>query len=136
MKVLASVYNGFLWSMALTVTLFGNQWLEMRVNMGLIFAASWAVLSVAALLACHIKKLRIPIWVTLACTIACTVYTLLLLGSKRFGIVPAAIIREGAGMSRISFGTVNLTMVVALAIILTVLVIGEIYYRWHRENRR
>ena len=136
MKILASAYNSFLLSMALTVTLFGSQWLEMRVNMGLILAASWAVFFTAALLVCFGKKLRMPLWFTFACTVVCNVYTLLVLGPRRLGIVPAAIVREGIGMPRLPFSTVNFIMIVTLSLMLAVLAVGEIYQLRHRRDKQ
>ncbi len=104
---MACAYNSFLWAMALTCTLFGSEWLEMRVNMALILLVGWLLFGLGSYLLLHLKNRDIPLWFTLLNSAVCTGYTLLLLGPKRFSVVPAAILREGLHLRRAAFGQIN-----------------------------
>ena len=91
---LACFYNAVLWSMLASVILFNNTWLEMRVNLGLIFFALTGLLFIIfKFKALYGKKFALLslIFISLTCW--------LILGSDGIAIIPAAIIREGLGLS-------------------------------------
>ena len=94
---LACFYNAALWSMLASVILFNNTWLEMRVNLGLIFFALTALIFIIFIIfkfkALYGKKFALLslIFISLTCW--------LILGSDGIAIIPAAIIREGLGLA-------------------------------------
>ncbi|MBQ8692499.1 MAG: hypothetical protein IJ520_05070 [Synergistaceae bacterium] len=90
---LACFYNAALWSMLASVILFNNTWLEMRVNLGLIFFALTALIFIA------LRGLRLGKKFALLSLIFISLTCWLILGSDGIAIIPAAIIREGLGLA-------------------------------------
>lgn len=110
MSCFAALYNAFLWSMALSVLLFQNLWLEMRVNLGVVFFALWALLF---LLIAGTRPLRRTCRSFAGATfslITAPALCVFLLGTERSLAVPASIIREGLMQHRLPIGTINLAL--------------------------
>ena len=123
------LYNSVMWSMLISVCLFQNTWLEMRVNLGWIFFGLTVLLS---LLQIFVKSIRKICGTFTASTLSLIVSCLglwLILGTERLKIIPASIIREGIMQNRLSFSTIN-TVLIAIA------VIGWILTFILRENER
>ena len=125
----ACLYNSLMWSMLMSVCLFRNTWLEMRVNLGWVFFGLTAILF---MLQSVIKPLRRICGTFTASTLSLVISCLglwLMLGYEGLKIIPASIIREGLMMNRISFSAIN-TAMIATAII------GLILTFMLRENER
>ena len=79
-----------------SVILFNNTWLEMRVNLGLIFFALTGLMFI-------IFKFKFKAWYgkkfALMSLIFISLTCWLILGSDGVAIIPAAIIREGLGLA-------------------------------------
>lgn len=108
--MLACFYNAALWGMFISILLFQNTWLEMRVNLGWVF---FALILVLFALQMFIRPLRRLCGNSTAATvslIAVTTTCWLMLGTERSQIIPASIIREGLMMPRLSFRLINFAM--------------------------
>ena len=126
--MLAVFYNSVTLSMLISVCLFQNEWLEMRVNIGWVF---FAVSGLLFLLQTVIKPLR-KFCATftasaLSLVISCA-GIFLLLDSESVRIIPASIIREGLMINRVPFVAIN-TAMIAFA------VIGLLLILLRRENK-
>ncbi len=112
----ACFYNAYVWSMLISVILFQNTWLEMRVNIGWIF---FGLIIMLFLLQVCTKRLR-KIFATLAFStislLISSVNIYYILGLERLKIIPASIIREGIMQNRISFETINILLVIITVI--------------------
>ena len=100
-------YNAALWGLFLSVLLYQNTWLEMRINMG------WVLFGLALLLfalQAGVGPLRraCGTWrgATASLVAACG-GCWALLGTERLLVIPASIVREGLMLPRLPFGTVN-----------------------------
>ncbi len=96
MKHLAQAYNSFLWATAASVALFSWTWLEMRVNIGLIFFALIALLALMFVITDRGFGTRF----TLASLFLCAAAVSAFAGAGRVFALPAIIMREGLGMTR------------------------------------
>ena len=111
MKYITIIYNSFLCALTIATICFKNEWLQMRVNMGLIFFGLWIVLSVAG--AIFSKRKDFWNWKsTTANLIICTLIGILLFGFARMKVVPAALIREGLNQTKIPFHQINVVLLV------------------------
>lgn len=115
MKYVRIVYNSFLWAMTIATLCFKNEWLQMRVNTGLIFFGLLAALSVIISLVFRKKKCSFN-WIFTVCNLAvCTVIGMFAYGFARMKVVPAALLREGIGQTSIPFSTINIILSVITA---------------------
>ena len=112
----ARLYNAFTWSMLLSVLMFLNTWLEMRVNLGLVFFAMIVVLFILQSAISPLRKLCGTFTASLLSVIVSFIGIYWVLGSKRIAIIPASIVREGIMQSRIPFATIN-AVIIAIAVI-------------------
>ena len=96
-----------------TATLFFKwEWLQMRVNTGLIFFGVWIVLTAGLCLVSRKKEIELCWKITSVNLAGCTLIGLLLYGFSRMQIVPAALLREGINRTDIPFGTINIVLLV------------------------
>ena len=119
--MIAILYNSVTLSMLISVCLFLNEWLEMRVNIGWVF---FGLSGLFFLLQTVIKPLR-KFCATfkasaLSLVISCS-GIFLLLDSESVKIIPASIIREGLMINRVPFAAIN-TAMIALAVIGLILI--------------
>lgn len=111
MKNFPILYNTFLWALVVAITSFKSEWLEMRINIGVILFATWFVLYMVVLLSQ--KKIgRIGFAFSAINFVVCLSYGLLLYGVERLGVVPASIIREGLHVTKVSFLSINIMLCV------------------------
>lgn len=96
------IYNGFILGFLFSILAFQNQWLEMRINVGLITfitIVTSIILYIITLLNKKVidtKKLRV---FTLCSLVIFFLTTFLILGSKRIITLPASILREAIGLT-------------------------------------
>jgi hypothetical protein len=115
-KYFKILYNSFLWSMALALTCFRNEWLEMRVNIGYLLFGIWLILFAAGCVLFRKQAaLRRGFRFSSVNLLICALYGFLLYGAGRMAVVPAAIVREGLHVTGISFTMVNTVLAVLLA---------------------
>lgn len=107
MNFVSALYNSFLWAMLLAIIAFCNVWLEMRLNPGWILGASWLGLFILLWLLTKKKPTFLKFPYTAMNSALCLLCGIALLGIHRLGVVPAAIIREGIGWTKIPFSTIN-----------------------------
>jgi hypothetical protein len=119
MTFLIFIYNGFILGFLFSILAFQNQWLEMRINVGLIIFLTIfisIILYIITLLkkkVIYIKKLRV---FTLCSLFSSFIITFLILGSKRIITLPASILRESMGLTQVSFGTFNIIILLIILI--------------------
>lgn len=109
-------YNSLLLGMLISVVLFQNTWLEMRVNLGHVFFALAAVLFVLQVLAKPVRKICGTFRASTLSLMISGLSLWLMLGSEGMKIIPASIIREGIMQNHISFSIIN-TVIIAGVII-------------------
>ncbi|MBB6215513.1 uncharacterized membrane protein (DUF485 family) [Anaerosolibacter carboniphilus] len=120
MKYFKMLYISFLWSVLFSVICFQSEWLEMRVNIGLLGFVMMVVFMLAGVLLDNKKGTMNDllnmkfVFVNLVLSFGCM---LLLLGLERIYVLPAAIIREGLHIRGVSFAAIN-------SLILSFLVLG------------
>lgn len=115
MNSIRIMLTSLIWSMALALTCFKSEWLEMRVNIGYVFFGAFALLSAALIMTSRKRNFNLSFVLTTACIITAALYSLALYGFDRIRVVPASIIREGMNLTKLPFSTIN---AVALTIIL------------------
>lgn len=113
------LFNSMLWAMAIALSCFKSEWLEMRVNIGYIFFASTIILSIVFFIIYKKNKLKFSLKFTLINTIATSIYGIILYDLQRIQIVPACIIREGVHQTKLPFSLIN-------KITLTIIICGII----------
>lgn len=126
MKHIKIIYNSFLWAMTIATLCFKNEWLQMRVNTGLIFLGLFIVLS---LILCVIfkKKESCFNWIFTICNlVACTVIGIVVYGFSRMKVVPAALLREGINQTNIPFSQINLMLLIITIIGLAVILVADL----------
>ena len=114
--MIACLYNAFALSMLLSVLMFMNTWLEMRVNLGWVFFALTAVIFIVQLSFRPLRKFCGTFTASIASALVSLSGMFLVLGSERMAVIPASIVREGIMQSRIPFATIN-TALMAIAVI-------------------
>lgn len=115
MRYFSILYNSFLWALVVSITCFKNEWLEMRVNIGLVLFVVWLVLFAATLLM-RKKSVKFGFSFSAINLVVCVNYALFLYGVRRVAVVPASIIREGLHVTNISFSSINIALVVFLLV--------------------
>lgn len=116
MKYFSALYNSFLLSLLIALLSFKSEWLEMRINIGLILFAVWIVLFIVLALITKVKKFPMSFNFTLANICFCLILSFILYGGKRLSIIPASIIREGLHITSVSFSIINTIITVFLAL--------------------
>ncbi|MTI48754.1 MAG: hypothetical protein FH761_12990 [Firmicutes bacterium] len=126
MKYFNILYNSFLWGIIFSVLAFQNKWLEMRINIGIIIPITIIIAFIVFILFEKINRFNIDEILSFKFafinTILMIVFTIIILGIERTKILPAAIIRELLGMTKVSFSRIN--MVIISIIILGLVIIG------------
>lgn len=133
MKILSTVYNAYLWALTAAALCYTSQWLQMRVNVGYVFFALFAVLVATTLVALR-KRQPLGWRFTLANLITCSVVGLVAFGVRRMQVVPASLVREGLGMPRLPFATVN--GVLAAVTVVGIVLVVALGVRWERRSCR
>ena len=119
--MIAILYNSVTLSMLISVCLFLNEWLEMRVNIGWVFFALSGLLFLLQTVIHPLKKFCATFTASaLSLVISCS-GIFLLLDSESVKIIPASIIREGLMINRVPFAAIN-TAMIALAVIGLILI--------------
>lgn len=126
MRILSIIFNSFLWSIVISITIFNNTWIEMRVNVGLVLFLCWATIFIVGVIIRCQWRLRFCI----INFVICMIYSLILLGGERLKVVPAAIIREGLGFTNISFSIINITVSIFITLLFLLILFIEF------QNRR
>ena len=121
------LYNAFRWAVAVSAALFQNTWLEMRVNMGLVLFALFALFFVIS----EIWSARFSLLFTTASLVVTGAAGAFFLGVSRVCVLPALIIREGLGARFVSVSAIN-------AAVAAFVVIGYFLILWNglRGGRR
>ncbi len=123
MRIFSLLYNGFIWGMLIAIMAFQNEWLEMRVNIGLIIPAVMFLVTAVVLL--MKKPLNLSGRFTAVNLFVGVWAAFLILGSKRLLVVPAAMIREAIKMTDLGFSTINLVLIIGLIAGLTAIWVGK-----------
>lgn len=105
--MLACIYNALLWSMLISVVLSQNEWLDMRINTGIIFFAVSLVLTLLFVLTKKFNTFKMSL-LSLVITFAGLLY---ILGLEGLLVIPASIIREGLMQHNLSFRVINAALV-------------------------
>ncbi len=114
MIYLRVIYNSFLYALTVAILCFKWEWLQMRVNTGLIFFGLWLVLSVLLSVIAVKKNLTFGKKTTLISLAVYVVVGLVFYGFSRLQVVPAALIREGLNMTSIPFRTINIVLLIIM----------------------
>lgn len=123
--MISIIFNSILLAMAIALSCFKSEWLEMRVNIGYIFFASALTLSLILFIALKKKSRKLNLKFTLINSIIMFFYGIFLYGFKRIQIVPASIIREGIHQTRIPFSTINNVILIFLICGIIYLIVDE-----------
>ena len=119
--MLSFLYNSVTLTMLISVCLFQNEWLEMRVNIGWVFFALSGLLFLLQTVIKPLGKFCATFKASaLSLVISCS-GIFFLLDSESVKIIPASIIREGLMINRIPFAKIN-TAMIAFAVIGLILI--------------
>ena len=126
--MLSFLYNSVTLSMLLSVCMFLNEWLEMRVNIGWVFFGLSGLLFLLQAVIKPLGKFCAAFTASaLSLVVSCS-GIFLLLEPESVKIIPASIIREGLMINRVPFVAIN-TAMIAFA------VIGLLLILLRRENK-
>lgn len=128
MKLVTGIYNSFLWGLLLATLLFNDTWLQMRVNIGYLFFASWLLLVIIWYLVTRHRSVKSG-WLTIINTVLVSVVALVFEGTANLLVVPAALIREGLNLESVSFSAINLILVVIILIGLLLSIVRVVKHR-------
>lgn len=126
MIYLRILFNSLLWAMAIALSCFKSEWLEMRVNIGYIFFASTIILSIFLFIANKKKDLKLSLKFTILNIIITFCYEIFLYGFKRMQIVPASIIREGFHQTKVPFSVINRFLIIIMICGIIFIILDEI----------
>lgn len=126
MIYLKIVFNSLLWAMAIALSCFKSEWLEMRVNIGYIFFASTIILSTILTIANKKNTLKLSLRFTILNILITFCYEIFLYGFKRIQIVPASIIREGFHQTKIPFSIINRFFLIIMICGIIFIILDEI----------
>ncbi|KRQ87458.1 hypothetical protein ABG79_00796 [Caloramator mitchellensis] len=113
------LYNTFIWGLLGAIIAFQNTWLEMRVNIAIFIPV---IMIIFTLIFVFLKKVNyLDYKFSITNLLICSILAVLVLGIKRIRIVPASIIREGLGIPSLSFDAVNLSLILILSLILSII---------------
>jgi len=126
-KIFSLLYNSFLWGLVIATAAFQNEWLEMRMDIGilipivmLITLTFWSVFKKSKRNILDFKAKLSVINLLL-----CTTLMFCLLGFERITTVPASIIREVLKISETSFNIMNTILLTILIVGLVVIIIND-----------
>lgn len=134
MNIFKIFYNSFVMGLTISVLAFQNEWLEMRVNIGLIvpiiMIVSLVVYGFIKAKSDGRKKLRkINIAFTFINVMILVVVCGLVLGFKPSMTLVPAILREALGLVKISLHTINI-------IVIAFLIVGfSIIFRYEKRKK-
>ncbi|SHJ84001.1 hypothetical protein SAMN02745975_03016 [Geosporobacter subterraneus DSM 17957] len=125
------MYNSFLWGLGAAIIAFQIEWLEMRMNIGIIIPVVAVISFFIVSLIRRMKKAGkythfMNAKFTTVNLIICLIIAVVMLGLNRIQVVPAAIIREALGLTYIKFSVMNLYISSALLIGLGMILYSEI----------
>lgn len=112
MRIFSTLYNGFIWGLLVAIIAFQNEWLEMRISVGLIIPI--VMLLVAAVGLTTKKLFGMSARFTALNLLVSALVAFLILGSQRLAVVPAAMIREAIKITDIGFTVINLGLSICL----------------------
>ena len=117
MNLFTVIYNGFVLGLFFSILAFQSEWLEMRMNVGLIIFIT-IIISIIIYITAIVKKKRIhkknlEIF-TLGSLGTSFIIALVILGAKRITTLPASIFREALGITNISFGIINIVVLLII----------------------
>lgn len=119
MKVFTLLYNSFIWGVLASILAFQSIWLEMRLNTAVLIPI---VMVLCLILGALLEKLgkrnlfQLRLKATIINLLTCAVISILVLGIKRMRIIPASIVREGIGVTNISFDAINAILFIILLV--------------------
>lgn len=117
MNFFTFIYNGFVLGLFFSVLAFQSEWLEMRMNVGIItfitIIVSIIVYTVTVVKKKRVHKKNLKIF-TLSSLGTCFIISLVMLGAKRITTLPASILREALGLTNIRFGIINIILLIVL----------------------
>ncbi len=124
MQLFIFLFNSFIWGLTAAIIAFQNEWLEMRVNIGFIIPVVMIISTVIYYILLQKKRIKRPLKkkFSLISFFVCMVLVTAILGFERIFIVPAAIIREAINMTSISFSTINIFILLVVALGLTAVI--------------
>ncbi len=123
MKMFRLLYNSFIWGMFISILAFQNEWLEMRINIGMFIPIVMALCLIVGTLLKKMGKehlLQLNLIATIINVLACSIISLAVLGIERMQVVPASIVREGMKVTNISFDSINIILLLLLIVGLTI----------------
>lgn len=126
MIYLRILFNSLLWAMAIALSCFKSEWLEMRVNIGYIFFASTIILSIFLFIANKKKDLKLSLKFTILNIIITFCYEIFLYSFERMQIVPASIIREGFHKTKVPFSVINRFLIIIMICGIIFIILDEI----------
>lgn len=112
MNIYKVLFNTFLWGILAAIIAFQNTWLEMRMNTAIFIPAIMLIFTIILLAAKKAKYIGFKF--SIINFFICSITSIIILGLKRVKIVPASIIREGLGLTSLSFDIVNLLIICIL----------------------
>ena len=117
MKLFVYIYNGFVLGLFFSVLAFQSEWLEMRMNVGIIVFLT-ILLSIILYTISFVKrkstyKKSLKVF-TLSSIFISFFITFVIRGAKRITTLPASILREALGQSNISFATFNVVILLLI----------------------
>lgn len=117
MNFFTYIYNGFVLGLFFSVLAFQSEWLEMRMNVGIIIfiiiIISIIIYTVAVVKKKRFHKKNLKIF-TLGSLLTSFIIAISILGAKRITTLPASIFREALGLTNISFGIINTVLLIIL----------------------
>ena len=96
--------------MTMAILCFKNEWLQMRVNTGYIFGGLLILSTVVIWFVFRKRENVFNSLFTAGNLVVCSAIGLVLYGSERMKVVPAALVREGIHQTRIPFSKINLIL--------------------------
>lgn len=117
LKVFRLLYNSFIWGILISILAFQNEWLEMRVNIGVFIPLVMLLCLVIKMLLKKVGKehiMELSLRDTIINVLICIVLSLGVLGLERIQVVPASIVREGMKVTNISFDSINIILLLLL----------------------
>ena len=108
----ACLYNSLMWSMFISVCLFLDTWLEMRVNLGLVFFGLTLLLFLFQMFITPMRKFCATFEASTFSFVFACAGLWLVLGCERLKVIPASIIREGIMQTGLSFQDINIALLI------------------------
>lgn len=119
MNLFSFIYNGFNLGLFLSILAFQNEWLEMRMNIGLIIFITIGISIVTYVILNKQKRninyvtIKVFSFLILALSFSISFF---ILGFSRFKTLPASIFREAIGITSLSFSVINNGLIVFILV--------------------